>query len=173
MAYVSYEIHIEGLDEQVGKFARFADIAAARLKPAMADSVLLVRGATVRSWPVGVSGRSRSAWSTRVVTMKPNVTGYVTNPVRRPYPYPLVVEFGRRKGKAPPPGALDRWVQIVMGVPANLAAGVAFVVGRKMKKRPIKGKRILEKAFKANRARIIQIFKDALDKIAEDLSIGS
>lgn len=48
------------------------------------------------------------------------------------FAYGVVVREGRRPGKAPPPGALDDWVRVKLGVPLKMIKSVAFLIGRKI-----------------------------------------
>ena len=85
----------------------------------------------------------------------------------------MVIERGRRFGrKAPPPGALDRWVELVLKVPKNEIRSVAFLIGRKIRLRGIAGRFPLRKAYFASRAKISAFFTKALADIVRDILQG-
>lgn len=172
---IGYEIRVEGLDEQLEKFRRFAPIVEARFKPAMTRSLIHMRNHTIPFVPV-FTGRLQDsltdARSTTVqVTAPMSVVGRFGSTLRDEI-YPVIMEFGRKPGKMPPPQALERWVHIKLGVPVEDAPGVAFQVARRIGARGIKGKKFMARGWKAARPLIVQEFDYALRKISEDLSNG-
>lgn len=67
--------------------------------------------------------------------------------VGTPLVYGPVVELGRRPGqKAPPPGALDLWVQRILGVPPEEVKRAAFLIGRAIGRRGIPGRFMFKRA---------------------------
>jgi len=64
------------------------------------------------------------------------------------HPYGVVIEKGRRAGKAwPPEGALLRWIELKMGVDAVQAKRLEFVVRRKIGRKGFPGKQMFEKTW--------------------------
>ena len=85
--------------------------------------------------------------------------------------YPYIVEHGRKRGKAPPPGALDRWVRIVLGKRTRREIrSTAFLIGRKIARRGIMGKFPLRKAYFKNKAKVEGYFNGALRMITKELA---
>lgn len=111
-------------------------IAAQELVAAVEYAVHAIQGAVVPLTPVGVTGHLRQGTQTRVDVggSAVDVTGHVFNPLG----YAPAVERGARP-HFPPPGALELWVQRKLGVPANKARSVAFVVARAIARRGTAG----------------------------------
>jgi hypothetical protein len=98
-----------------------------------------------------------------------DVTGKVGSTINEPYP--AVMEFGRQPGRMPPPEALERWVHLKLGVPADKAPGVAFQVARSIGRKGIKGRFFMRRAFERSKAAIDGFFRSALDAITRDLAV--
>jgi len=170
---IGYEIEIRGLEEQVAKLGRFDEISDRRLSTAMSKLVIGIESEARQHWPVGVTGRSRNSIASQVVREGPgSIVGKVGSTLVGEV-YPAVVEFGRKPGKAPPPGALDRWVHIVLGISNDEAPGVAYLVGRAIARRGIKGRFVFKKAWAKMKPVVERNFAVALDEITEDLSLGN
>jgi hypothetical protein len=82
------------------------------------------------------------------------------------------MEFGRKPGSMPPPEALERWVYLKLGVPADEVQGVAYLIARRIAARGIKGKRFMQKGWDEAKGKFMAFFETALDKITEELSNG-
>jgi hypothetical protein len=128
--------------------------------------------------PVGVSGDTRRnvASAIRFPGGRTLVEGVVGSNLRSPHV--AVLELGRRApGKMPPPGSLIRWVQLKLGVPADKAPGVAFVVARNIARRGFKtwprGVRAYENTYKSSlyRARVLGFFGRARELLFMDLEV--
>lgn len=165
---IGYEIELVGFDEQIERLGRYDQIAEQHTRRAMLQSVTLVEAGTRAVWPVGVSGRSRNSIASRVYSEPGSlVVGRVGSTLKEVYP--AVIEFGRRAGAPQPPSGpgspLARWVHIVLG------GGVSpFVIARSIARKGIKAKRPLRKTFERSKARILDFFDRALERIAEDLA---
>ena len=164
------EVEVEGLEELQAAFKRAPQTAAKQTKDAMRKSVTDIE----KAWkhgeiPRGATGGYKSSMYTRVEARGPNIVGKVGSNIKKPYPYPLVVEYGRKAGKMPPPKALERWVHLVLKVPTDKAKGVAFLVARAIGKKTIKGKLLLTKAYEKSYPKVIANFNKALDNIVKEI----
>ncbi len=165
---LSYQLEFRGLDEQLAKMDGYSAMAMRHLGRAMLAGVLTLEGEWKQASPVGATGRYRQSITSRVSSLGSDVVGRVTAGVAI---YPGVQEFGRRPGTAPPPGALDSWVRRVMGVSEEEAPRVAFLVGRKLKRRGMAGRGYARKAFESAKSKIEGFFVRALQRIAEGLVV--
>ncbi len=165
---MTISVKIVGLEEMQKRFAKAPDLVSKHGKVAMQKSVIMVEGYAKVNAPVGVNSRLRNSMVSKVETFGGSITGRVGSSMSEIYP--LVMEYGRRPGaKMPPPQALERWVYLVMGVPADEALGVAFVVARNIGRRGIKGKFFLKRAYETSKSSILGFFQAALHSIVRDL----
>ncbi len=139
-----------------------AAIARDELRSAMEWAVSDLRSAIVPATPVGVSGALRAATQTSLSGDLATLTGRVFNPLG----YAAPVEHGRRPGSFPPVAPLVLWVQRKLGVAADDARSVAFLVARKIAHRGIKAVRMFSAAH-ASRAGAIRA---RFDRVAADLA---
>jgi len=171
---ITYEVEIKGLDEAVERLSRYDKIADRRLREAMKKAVLHIEREVKKpppvGAPVGVSGRLRNSMASKVTGQPGSVVGKVGSTMS--HVYPSVQEFGRKPGKAPPPGALDRWVHIVLKVPPSKVRGVAYRIGQRLKHRKMPGKFFLKRAFQRSKSWVQRYFKNALKQITKDLAGG-
>lgn len=168
---IGYDIEIKGLDEMVDRFERYDEIADRHMKRAMNQATRELELQWKKIAPVGVSGRYRTTIGSKVTGRLGSLVGRVGPSVRI---YPAVQEFGRRPGKQPPPGALDRWVQRVLGIgDPKQARSIAFVIGRKMAKgwrRTRPPRRPAATAFRLARGKIRRLFGQALKNLTKELA---
>ena len=71
--------------------------------------------------------------------------------------YALIMEDGRRPGTFPPVGAITRWVSRKrkdFGIKKSEIRSVAFLVGRAISRRGIKGRKYFDKALKVTTAKL-------------------
>lgn len=159
------------LDDIIESLDGFDKTANKHLRKGMLQSVILIESKVRPLTPVGVSSRLRNSIFHSVKNdLGANVIGTVGSNLKEEYP--AVMEFGRKPGKMPPPSALERWVKIVMRVPAKDVKGVAFVVARAIGKKGIKGRFYMKKGWDQSKAQVNRYFAQALDKIVEDLARG-
>ena len=164
------EVKVEGLEELQAAFARAPETAAKHTKTAMLKSVKDIESAWKHGEiPRGATGGYAHSIFSKVERSGPNIIGRVGSNIKKPYPYPLVIEYGRKAGKMPPPKALERWVHLVLKVPTDKAKGVAFLVARAIGKRGIKGKFLLTKAYDKSFSKVIANFNKALDNIIKEI----
>jgi hypothetical protein len=167
-----YEIEIKGLDEHLRKLNAYGEIADRELGTAMQQSVIAVESAVRPLVPVGVSGALRQSIASEVKREGAggSIVGRIFSSIDSPYP--AVMEFGRRPGAAmPPPQALERWVHLKLGVPDELAAGVAFTVARSIARKGIAGRRFMQQGFEKAKSQVDQFFARALERIAKALAV--
>jgi hypothetical protein len=158
---------IEEFDRLLKRYPRIAD---KHFNRAHRESGSVIE----RNWkeiaPVGVSGRYRSTIASKTIG---NLGSTVTRIGPSGRIYPAVQEFGRKPGKPPPPGALDRWVERVLGVRGKQVRRVAFLIGRKMKrgwKRTRPPRTPARTAFRLSRDQINKNFRAALRRITRELA---
>lgn len=166
-----YTVEIKGLNEQRQKFNAFDAIADPELTVAMKQSVSILEREIKPLTPVFMSRLRGSIGSEVWSEGAGSIVGKVGSTLKAEI-YPSVMEFGRRSGKAPPPGALDRWVHLVLGIPEKEAPGVAYVIGRKLKARAMPGHFFMKIGFERSKERIMQFFNAARVRITDKLSIG-
>lgn len=85
--------------------------------------------------------------------------------------YAEVIEKGRTAGKGmPPKGTLIRWIETKLGLSAEAAQKIEFVIRRKIGARGFEGRHMFEKAVTENLGRIEAMAKAAGLSIATELS---
>ena len=126
---MTYTVETPDLERLISEFKKFPDLFIKYSVPAMKQSVIAVEGDAKANAPVGVSGRLRNSFASKVEATGSDIVGRVGSTLTEPYP--LVMELGRRPGATPPPvSAMLRWVHIVMGFPEEAAYRVAKVGAR-------------------------------------------
>jgi hypothetical protein len=159
-----YNVKVEGLEELEEWVRRYPHLSEKHTRVAMESSVKTVEGNVKPHVPV-FQGTLRNSIGSEVQGSAPKIIGIVGSTLSSEV-YPAVMEFGRSAGaKMPPPSALERWVQLVLQVPAKDAPGVAFVVARSIAKKGIEGKRFMQKGFNESVPRIKDFFARALHRI--------
>ena len=168
---ISYEVILsDEFPEAIAALENYDAIANKHLTDAIDGSLRGIQGLTRINMPVGVSGQARNSIDVEVRPMGGAVSGRVFSTIRKPYPYPLVIEFGRKPGKMPPPSALRLWVQRVIKPPAKDLDGIAYLVARSIGRKGIKGRFPLAKAVNRSVTRIGMLFRTALDNIAKEMA---
>lgn len=166
---MTYTVQVEGLDKF--NFAKADDLTRKRVTEAMDKSVIVTVSEVRPLVPVGVSSRLRNSIGSKVEVSQSTVIGRVGSSLKSEV-YPAVMEMGRKPGSFPPVSALERWVQLKLGVDSRYARGVAFVVARKIAASGIKGYFYLKRGLEASKDRIAQYFNDALTNLGKDLTNG-
>lgn len=169
-----YEVEIEvtkSYNDFLSRLLRYDKMVDKQLLLAMREGVTKIEGTARRNAPVGVTSNLRGSLASNVIQRGESIVGRVGSTMRKEK-YPLVMEKGRRFGKAPPPGALDRWVRIVLGVAPKRVRSVAFLVGRKIKQRGIVGRFFLRKAYSQHKRWVERRFAKAVNNVAKELSRG-
>ena len=117
----------------------------------------------------GVMGTQGGLWSSIEPEVRPMAAG-VTGMIGTAYKYGLVVEKGRRPGRPmPPKGSMLRWVRVQMGVPAEKAKSVEFLVRRKIARKGTKGVFMFEQTIKEDWRQFQEIFERHGVRLAEEL----
>ena len=170
---MSFDLDVEGLEEQLGKLNGFDQIARRHLRAAMQKSLVTIGSEVVPLVPVGVSARLKNSMGSTISELGPtNLVGRYGSSMRDEI-YPQVMEFGREPGTMPPPGSLLRWVHLKLRPPEEEEERVAFLVARAIKRRGIKGRHFMSTGLEKAMNRIKKYFLDALDRIAQELTNGS
>jgi hypothetical protein len=164
----NFRIEIEGLEELEKLGSIFATAMKKNLLTAMKKAVAKVEANVVPLVPIGVSGNLRRSIHGKTNTVGSTIIGRVGSTMTREI-YPEIMEFGRRPGRMPPPSALERWVQIVLKVPAEEVKGVAFVVARSIGKKGIKGRAFMRKGWTKSKNSILGYFRKAVDDTVREL----
>jgi len=168
---ISYEVELSPeFAQQIEKLNAYDEIANRHLTSAIQGSVIGIQGLARVNAPVFQS-RLRNSIQAEVKTGGAAVVGRVFSDITSPYPYPLTVELGRKPGKMPPPDALKRWVQLVIKPPAASVNGIAYLVARSIGRRGIKGKFFMKRAVESSKVRIGMLFREALDRIANEMAV--
>lgn len=170
---LEFEIVVpKNLDGLINRFVRYDEISNRHLRGAMHKSVVKIEGRARKNAPVGVNSKLRNSIASDVKSMPGSIVGRVGSTMKKEV-YPIVMETGRRAGrKRPPPGVLDRWVRIRLGVPAKRVKSVAFLIGRKIGRRGIMGRFFLRKAWFSSKRQIDGYFSKALRSITKELAHG-
>lgn len=166
---MSYGIKVEGLEKF--RFDKADELTRKHVTDAMQKSVVTVVSEVRPLTPVGVSGRLRNSIGSQVEVSQSTVIGRVGSSLKSEE-YPAVMELGRRPGSFPPVTALERWVHLKLGVPADQQHAVAFVVARAIAARGIKGYFYLKRGLEASVSKINGFFNDALSGLGKDLTNG-
>lgn len=165
-----YRVEIPGLNEQIKKLEGLDASADKHLLRAMHESVVTLEAYATSYAPVFM-GRLRNSLASEVKhlgtgTIVGRVGTSLTSEV-----YPLVMEYGRKPGRMPPPQALERWVQLKFGVSGAEMKRAAYNVARKIAARGIKPKLFLKKAYLTGQNQVQNYFAQALERIAEALEV--
>lgn len=138
-------------------------IATEEIQGAVEAGLMMIRGAVSPLTPKNL-GLLAKGFQTSVDAGE-DVRGRIFNPLE----YAKAVEEGSRP-HFPPAAALERWVQLKLGVPAEDAPGVAFVIARAISKRGTKAHHMLRDAVAASTPRIRERFARANARIKQRLS---
>lgn len=120
--------------------------------------------------PQGVSGAQGGLLSTIEPEVRERQTG-VIGIIGTASPYGLPAEKGRRAGKGmPPEGTLVRWIEVKMGMSAEEAQKIEFVIRRKIAAKGTKGAFMFEKTLKEDWPEFEAIFRRYGVQITRELS---
>lgn len=154
---------------------RYPQVAETNLRRALTASLLMIEADAKRNVPQDTR-RLAGSISHEIVGVYPNLVGRVGPSVQ----YGVVVEFGRRPHRPPPPvGALMGWVRrhwrpafvgplqtgqrrprrtAGRNVTQKMIRGRAFVLARAIGRRGIPARPYLRPAYRSNEARIVALF---------------
>ena len=169
---MSAEIKLESPDivQQIARFAKYDQISDKHFGQAMKSSLITLKSNIKRETPVGVSSRLRGSIDSEMTVTPISIIGKVGSTLNEAYP--SVINNGRTSGWFPPPAALERWVQRKLGVSAQQAPGVAYLVARKISRSGIKGQHFMEKGYEASKYKIDMYFDRAQDRVVKELVDG-
>jgi hypothetical protein len=123
----------------------------------------------VEATPSGVGGAAglRGSIHGRVLALAGlSVKGTVGTPL----PYGKVVEHGRRPLKGfPPVDPIALWAMRKLGVPADEAQSVGFLIARKIAVKGTEGVHMFENAWKANEGWVMDQLQTIPEKVARRL----
>ena len=121
--------------------------------------------------PTGVYGASGGLISTIHGEVVSKGTPLMKGIIGHGSVYGDVIEMGRRPGqKWPPEGVLLRWVEKKIGASGKAAAGLEFVIRRKIGQKGFPGVHMFEKALKENLSRLRAMFDRLGFKITSKLN---
>lgn len=164
---ISARISTDGIAALRGLWAQAPDVVREEMLRAITEADLLLQREVMEGTPVGVGaggGLKGSIFAAEDV-LADNVIGVVGTPV----PYAVPVELGT-KPHFPPVDALIDWVERKLGVPADEAPGVAFLVARKIAIHGTEGAFMFQRAFEANQPQVMAMFDAAVLRATERLS---
>lgn len=166
-----YRVEIPGLNEQIKKLEGLDASADKHLLRAMHESVVTLEAYATSYAPVFM-GRLRNSLGSEVKHLSTaNIVGRVGTSLTSEV-YPLVMEYGRKPGRMPPPSRLVRWVQLKFGLSTyREIRSAAYNVARKIAARGIKPKLFLKKAYLTGQNQVQNYFAQALERIAEGLEV--
>ncbi len=154
---IGYEVEVNGLEEQLARFARYDEIANKHLSRAMSDSVKAISRVTKSIAPVGASGLVRGGVEHEVL-IRP-AEGVMGRVIDRTF-YARWVEYGTK-----PHGVGSDVIASKFGTDQD----TAFLIARSIKRRGTRGRHFMYRAFKATERAVKQYFARALERITEDL----
>ena len=121
---------------------KYRNIMRQEYRRAVTELVIVGETIVSENTPVGVTGQLRAGVTGKVITHNLGVV-IETGPGAK---YVDAVEGGRSPGRFPPVDAIMLWVKRKLRVPPGKLKSVAFLVGRKIAKKGIKGKHMFRKA---------------------------
>lgn len=135
------------------------------LLAAMKQATLLVEREVKEGMPRGATGLTAASVSSDAYSTPAGVLGVVGSSQKTA----VFVELGT-KPHMPPVQALIPWVQAVLGVSADRAPGVAFLIARKIAIHGTEAKKPFENALIATQSQVIAMFEVAADQVAQMLA---
>lgn len=161
-----YEIEVTALGESIAALGGYDRMADQELTLAMQESATAIQRSASDNAPRW-RGNLAGSMTSRVTSTASVVIGEVYSNASNPI-YPLVMEYGRRAGAKPPPvEAIRPWVADKLG-----DGSLAFVVARSIGRKGIKGRRFLGRAYSENQAIVHNLFRIAVERLAQRLSVG-
>jgi hypothetical protein len=141
------------------------------LETFVAQASLLLWNETKKRTPQGVYGAQGGLMASIQHELQGVGTPIVKGLVVSAHSYAEVVEKGRTPGKAmPPKGSLLRWLQVKLGLSAETAQRVEYLVRRKIGIKGTKGAQMFQKAVEENTARLESMARGLGLQIATELN---
>ncbi|MFP3943811.1 MAG: hypothetical protein ACLFWF_07960 [Alphaproteobacteria bacterium] len=145
-------------------FQRAPEVVEAEIHAATLESLLLLEREVKENTPVGIGGGGglKGSFSAR----GPNTLGEETlGEVGSNLNYAVPVELGS-KPHFPPIEPLSDWARAKLGVPAEEARSVGFLVARKISRKGTEPVEMVQRAMRDNERQVQEIFSRAVARIA-------
>lgn len=161
------DIDIQGVAELSAAWERAPGIVETEFFRASTEATLLLERETRERTPRGVGGGAGLSGS--FSARPPRAAGdIVVAEMGTALDYAAPVELGTRP-HFPPVAPIEDWVRHKLDVPAEDAAGVAYLIARKISRTGTEGAFMVRDAFAANRAQVARIFEAAQSRIRDAL----
>lgn len=146
-------------------------VAQRRIETFITSATLLVWREVQKHTPQGVYGYQGGLAGSIGHEVTGKGTMLVKGRVFHTKPYGDVIEKGRGPGKGmPPPGTLERWIEVKFGVDAKTAKRLEYVVRRKIGQRGFEGAAMFEKGLDDAWPVMVRMARAAGLEIARDLN---
>lgn len=133
-----------------------------------------VKGIIEKEGRMGVGGSEVGLYKSVAGEVVDQGTPLIKGIIGSNKPYGVVIEKGRRPGKAmPPEGVLLQWIQLKLGLSGKPAKEAEFLIRRKIGRKGFPGIHMFERAFTQNLAKIQKIFEKAGFDISAKLGEGT
>jgi len=158
---IGYEIEVRGLDEQLRKLERFAQIAEPYLRSGLSQGMALVEREAKQQAPVGVTGELRSSIGEEVTYASGlDVQGHVYASA----PHAAAVEKAA-KAHFPPVSTIAYWVDRKLGVVDGFEIyGIALAIARRMARVGQRAQPFLKPAYQAQKVSVLRKLKEGADR---------
>lgn len=163
---MSYRATVQGLDELQRKFEKSPEIVSGEMRTAMQKSTITLASDIRPETPVFM-GILRNSIGSDVSGTGSKIVGTVGSSLKDEA-YPAVMEHGREPAPVPP-GKLERWVKIKLGVTDTQVTMVARKIAHSISLHGIKGRFFMKKGFEKAQGKILGYFQEALKRIVERL----
>ena len=159
-------IYVEGLDELLRKMDRLpADVQRECLKAMQSASLDIIADAkgNLRVNGSVVTGNLRASGKVQKVDDKTLDVGFFSSDVKDKG-YASYVEYGRKRGKMPPPDILEAWAYKKFRLSHKEARSAAWALARSIAKKGTKARPFFEPAVESG-------WRKMIDKIAKIVKI--
>lgn len=159
------QISIPALDAITRGYREAPDLTQREMLVAMTEATLLLQREAVEAMPRGATGLTRQSITSDAWSVPAGVLGVVGST----QPSALYVELGT-KPHMPPIAPLVPWVRQVLGVAADRAERVAYLVARKIARKGTAAQKPFERTAQANAGQVVAMFENAAARIAAHLA---
>ena len=136
----------------------------------VSEAVAFLQAEVMKRTPQGVFGAQAGLLGSIQSEVIGKGTPVIKGVVMSAQKYAEVIEKGRTAGKGmPPKGSLVRWLEVKLGLDAQTAARIEFVVRRKIGRRGFEGAHMFEKAVTENQGKLDAMAERWGLKIATEL----
>lgn len=135
------------------------------------EATMLLLGEVKKRTPQGVFGAQGGLLGSIQAEVIGKGTPLIKGVVASAHKYAEVIEKGRTAGKGMPPmGSLIRWIEVKMGLSADQAKKIEFVVRRSIGRKGFSGAHMFEDALIDNLNRLVAMGEAAGLRIATELN---